>query len=256
MTSTEGTFGETEEATERNSATSNLLTSLSPNWSRRTLLKGAATSAAGITAAGVALANMLPAEASSGDFVHEALSIARTAEQLAVTFYTHGINNHARLGINGRELTWLKAAVVEEQIHLNFFKANGGASITDTFSFPHGDETFESKRRFIETQQQLEFVFDSAFLAAIKELSERGLHRFAQIMGQIAVVEAEHRVLGRVILDAEPANNIAYGHIFFQSVLDAPKVVTDAGYLSPKSGNSYKYHQVDDEFPGVTYTKP
>jgi hypothetical protein len=42
-------------------------------------------------------------------------------------------------------------------------------------------------------------VFDSAFLAAIRELSRQGLPRAAQIAGQVAVIEAEHRALGRAI---------------------------------------------------------
>lgn len=239
---------------ETTQATNNLFASFTRGWTRRGLLKGAAVGT-GTMLASASLLNALPAEAATS-FSQQALSIAATAEQLAITFYSHGINHHECLGIYGDNLIYLKAAVAEEQIHHNFFVANGGVPLTSTFSFPHGADTFRYKNLFIETQQQLEGVFDSAFLAAIREFADRRLSRFAQIMGQVACVEAEHRVLGRVILGAAPADNFGYEPVLIHSVLDAPTVVTRAGYLSPRSGNTYHYHPVNAEYPGVIYTTP
>ncbi len=178
-------------------ANANLMASLSGSRSRRNILKGAVAGVTGIAVGAGALA-VLPAHAevlgadgsailnkntgmtyakkATADTIVSILSVARTAEQLAITFYTNGIANADKLGITGDNLTYLKAALVEEQIHQQFFTAQGGDSLTDTFSFPNGAKTFSDLTTFISTQQQLEGVFDSAFLAAIREFAEMGSH--------------------------------------------------------------------------------
>jgi hypothetical protein len=42
-------------------------------------------------------------------------------------------------------------------------------------------------------------VFDTAFLAAVRELAHQGMPRASQIMAQIATNEAEHRVPAREV---------------------------------------------------------
>lgn len=145
---------------------------------------------------------------------------------------------------------------MEEQIHELFFVANGGTPLASTFSFPHGAATFTEKTLFIETQQQLEGVFDSAFLAAIHELAAMGQPVLARIAGQIATVEAEHRALGRFIGGLVPADNWAFSPVLIPSVGAAPDVVKKAGYLSPRKGNSYTYNQVSTKDDGVIYREP
>src|SRR5579872_2313675 len=248
--------------------------------SRRALLKDAAV-ATGAAAAGAGILSALPAQAmvrgngwmgaqnaqaanmgllsssqATTDSIVTILTVARTAEQLAVTFYTNGINNASQLGISGANLDILKAALIEEQIHQQFFAANGGQSLATTFSFPNGAKTFTDLNTFIATQQQLEGVFDSAFLAAIFEFAQLGRPDLAQIAGQIATVEAEHRALGRVIGSMSPADNWAFSPVLIASVGDAPTLVTKAGYLSPTSGNSYTYQQVSTNDSNILYQKP
>ena len=236
------------------SATRDLISNLA---SRRSFLKGGA---AMTVAAGVGLTS-LPALAATGSTSTAAqiLTVARTAEQLAVTFYTNGIRHAQALRLDASEVEYLKAALIEEQIHQTFFTANGGTSLADTFSFPLGDETFENLGSFIATQQQLEGVFDSAFLAAVREFAELGSPRLAQIAAQVAMVESEHRVLGREIAASHgisvlpapsagqgtsPADNWAYAPALLDFVKNAPGVVSAAGYLSPVGDNSYKYKRV------------
>lgn len=245
--------------------------------SRRTLLRGAA-GAAGLVAVGAGALAASPAYAKvarytngaegdqsqqqystsrqTADSIVDILTVARTAEQLAVTFYTNGIANADKLGITGDNLAYLKAALVEEQIHQQFFTANGGKSLAATFSFPQGPQTFTDLKTFIATQQQLEGVFDSAFLAAIMEFAQLGRPDLAQIAGQIATVESEHRALGRVIGGLVPADNWAFTPVLVTSVGAAPALVQKAGYLSPMSGNSYTYQQVDTSGAGVEQLKP
>jgi hypothetical protein len=266
-----------KEKISKEEATAKLMASFSTARSRRSLLKGAVT-ASGITLAGIGALNALPARASvinngaafgaaqgleatsstaaTADSIASILSIARTAEQLAVTFYSNGLNNADKLGITGDELDYLKAALVEEQIHQQFFAANGGQSIAATFSFPKGAQTFTDLKTFIDTQQQLEGVFDSAFLAAIKEFAQLGRPDLAQIAGQIACIEAEHRALGRVIGKLSPADNWAFTPVLIATVGDAPALVKKAGYLSPESGNSYTYQEVSTNDAGVEQRKP
>lgn len=273
----------------------NLAASLSTRRSRRVLLKGAVAGAAGVAVAGtgVGILSARSAHASVTAATHAAarnahvavtgnreitdlqqdklkfnakrqttdsivtiLTVARTAEQLAVTFYTNGIANADKLGITGDNLANLKAALVEEQIHQQLFTASGGQSLAATFSFPQGPQTFTDLKTFIATQQQLEGVFDSAFLAAIMEFAQLGRPDLAQLSGQIACVESEHRALGRVIGGLVPADNYAFVPVLVASVGDAPALVQKAGYLSPTSGNSYTYQQVSTSGAGVEQLKP
>jgi hypothetical protein len=264
-----------EKTPEAERATANLLASFPKHWSRRTLFKGAAATAGGLAVVGAgalygtrltnaaAIARSPISQSKSSlqmgdlqDSIVSILTVARTAEQLAVTFYSNGIANAGQLGLSGSDLNYLKAALVEEQIHQQFFAANGGQSLATTFSFPQGAKTFEDLSTFISTQQQLEGVFDSAFLAAVVEFAQMGRPDLAQIAAQVACIEAEHRALGRAIGGLSPADNWAFTPVELSSVGDAPALVESAGYLSPKSGNSYTYKQVSTEDSGVVQRKP
>jgi hypothetical protein len=264
-----------ETSSEAQKATANLLASFPVQRSRRSLLKGASVAAGGLAVGAAGMfygtrlthASTIPASnAVQGrgplnpgkvqDTIVSILTVARTAEQLAVTFYSHGIDNASQLGITGDNLTYLKAALVEEQIHQQFFAANGGQSLTDTFSFPQGAKTFTDLTTFIATQQQLEGVFDSAFLAAVVEFAQIGRPDLAQVSAQVACIEAEHRALGRSIGNLSPADNWAFTPVLLGSVGDAPALVKKAGYLTPVSGNSYTYQQVSTDDAGVEQRKP
>ena len=219
----------------------------------------------------------------------EIFRIAAIAEQLAVTFYSNGVRNAAALGLDGMDLAIIKASGIEEQIHQQFFTAVIGLltgrraprTVGPTrFSFPFPN-TFTDLGTFLATQQALEGVFDSAFLAAIRELSRQKQHRAAQIAGQIATIESEHRALGRDIaarngIDAlpnpvedllrgrfnprptqpqpnpvptTPPNNWVFAPVFLESVGDAPALVQRAGFLSPTRGNSFRYRPIDFTSP-------
>ena len=235
--------------------------------SRRNLLKGAVAGAAGVTGLAVAGEAFLSqhssvhAAASSYDPncvtpIPEILTIARTAERLAVTFYTNGLNHADKLGISGADKQYIRAALIEEQIHELYFASAGGKYLASTFSFPYGEETFENLGLFIKTQQQLEGVFDSAFLAAVKEFGLQGHPELSQVAAQIACIESEHRALGRAIGGYVPADNWAFTPVLIGKVGDAPALVASAGYLSPKKDNSYTYYQVSTEDSGVVYRSP
>jgi hypothetical protein len=106
--------------------------------SRRSMLKGVAAGTAGVAAvAGLAVGGfVLEENKKSGDAraanyddrsyrdndnsIKAILNIAITAEHLAVTFYTNALRNANRLGFNDIARMDLKAALIEEQVHLNF----------------------------------------------------------------------------------------------------------------------------------------
>ncbi len=230
--------------------------------SRRNILKGAAVGAAGIvTAGGILASNKLHSAHAAASTacvtpIADILTIARTAERLAVTFYTNGLRHADKLGISGSDREYIHAALIEEQIHEYFFRSVGGSFVASTFSFPHGQATFQNLKLFIETQQQLEGVFDSAFLAAVKEFSLQNRSDLAQVAAQIACIESEHRVLGRSIGGYVPADNWVFTPVLLAKVGDAPALVKSAGYLSPHAGNSYNYVEANVNDKDIVYRTP
>jgi hypothetical protein len=237
-------------------------TSFSAPLSRRRLLLGAAAGAAGTAVAGVASAAFLNTHAvhaeaaSSSSTLTEYFSILATGETLFVTLYSLAVAHHEQLGIHGEALNALKAIRTEEQIHLNFALAHGGVPATTHFSFPHGKATFKNRALFLATQQLGEELTNGALLAWIKDMATMGLPRLAQIGGQLMQVEGGHRVVGRVIMDAEPWDNWAFGPVSLTSFLQVPAAVTAAGFLSPRPGNDFEFHPASPHFPGVINTKP
>jgi hypothetical protein len=243
-------------------ATTALTTSFSAPMSRRRVLLGAAAGAAGTAVAGVAAAALLNAHAvhaeasSGGSTLTEFFSILATGEALFVTFYSHAVANHEQLGINGDALIALKAILTEEQIHLNFALSQGGRPVTTHFSMPHGQETFVDRLLFLQTQQLSEVLTNGALLAWIKDTASMGLPRLAELGGQLMQVEGGHRVVGRVIMDANPWDNWAFGPVALDHFTDVPTAVKAAGFLSPRPDNNFEFQPVSASFPGVIHTKP
>ncbi len=239
-------------------ATTDLTASFSASMSRRRLLLGAAgTAVAGVAAPALLNVHAVhAAAASSSSPLTEYFSILATGEALFVTFYSHAVANYEQLGIHGEALNALKAIQTEEQIHLNFALANGGVPATTHFSFPHGDDTFKNRSLFLATQQLGEELTNGALLAWIKDMATMGQPHLAQVGGQLMQVEGGHRVVGRVIMDAEPWDNWAFGPVVLQSFLQVPAAVKAAGFLSPRPGNDFEFHPVSASFPGVIHTTP
>lgn len=262
-------------------ATANLLAS---TLTRRSMLLKAGAASGGLVVAG-GLFGALKAEAAQSILSEPKdvtpfltiFTVAQSAEQLAITLYRNGVANASKLGLSAQELNYFKAAGIEEQIHQKFFAGITGVAVQPAathFSFPHGHDTFTDLALFITAQQQLEGVFDSAFLAAVRELSHLGAHRAAQIAAQIATVESEHRVLGVQVAQAhgikalpnthdslptsdpnpldkasmvptDPPDILAFTPVFVDSVPDAVKLATAAGYLSPRPGNDFEYEAIN-----------
>jgi len=143
---------------------------------------------------------------------------------------------------NAGNVNYLQAALTQEISHANLFRSLLGisgpsADPAQTFYFPTG--SFDTLAAFTGLLNALENAFIGAYLNAIQELSVKSARRrrdddgwggdrrgrdddddsrysaeeldyFAKVAASIMGVEAEHRVLGRVISNTNPANNLAY----------------------------------------------
>jgi hypothetical protein len=256
-------------------ADSDLVVQLSAKRSRRSMLRGALIGAAGVTgvaAVGAGALTILPrgvssahaasaiaasATAKCSDSIQTILNVAATAEQLAVTFYSNGIANAMKLGIKGVNLDYLQEAVVEEQLHENYLVSAGGVSTTSTFSFPDAGDTFKDLNKFVMTLDMLESAFESAYIAAIKEFADMNQSSLAVLAGQIATIEGEHRAVGRTLISTQRfPNNQAFTPVYVKSVSDAVNLLTNEGFLSPTSGNSYSYSPVSTDDKNVHWKYP
>jgi hypothetical protein len=262
-----------------NTAGGAVTTDLFRAMSRRTALKAGGLGAVG-TVLGGSLFSALQAETKQrrrhGIFrepddvtpAAKIFAIAQDAEQLAVTLYSRGVENG--LGLADDDLDYFKAAAIQEQIHQRFFARLTGVKVQkpNHFSFPAGPDTFTDLRTWIIAQQHLEGVFDTAFLAAVRELAHQGMPRAAQIMAQIATNEAEHRVLAREVasgagfetlpdinpggegtVPTSPPDNWAYTPVFVEAVSDVVRLATRDGFMSPRPGNNFEYHPIDFDSP-------
>ena len=181
-----------------------------------------------VAGAGLLTASANAASPTAMEAIVSILSVARTAEQLAVTFYTNGVNNATALGLSGPHLDYLKAFLIEEQIHQLFFASQGGLSLADTFSFPSGAMTFTDLPTFIKTQQQLEGAFDSAFVSAVKEFASPPINSpaLAQIGQKITAIQLRRGLQTgdglRRRLGPQPAG---FGHLLFKGLHIEPVVL-------------------------------
>jgi hypothetical protein len=172
------------------------------------------------------------------------------AEDLATTFYYNGLiggviadPNLAGPGGSATKVTsignlgnvnYLQAALVQEIGHANLFRqyltGYAGGQANDPyqhFYFPAG--TFDTLAAFLPILNALENAFIGAYLNLIQEFAYKATAAqtgmltgadakySAQEYGVLAAtaasilgVEAEHRVLGRVIGNENPANNLDY----------------------------------------------
>lgn len=174
-------------------------------------------------------------------------------------------------GGNAGNVNYLQAALTEEISHANLFRsllgiAKSSDDPVQTFYFPKG--TFDTLAAFTGMLNALENAFIGAYLNAIQEFAAKSAmawkHReegrknehdgddneytaeqldyFAKVAASIMGIEAEHRVLGRVISNSNPANNLAYEQTDgLNAVYNGPHSAVAAltPFLSPSTGTGY-----------------
>ena len=175
-----------------------------------------------------------------------------------------GSANNVTSAGNLGNVEYFQAALSEEIAHANLLRALIGktSSTTDpvqTFYLPTG--TFNTLAAFTGVLDALENAFIGAYLTATIEFAQMAVdakgygHRqrdasgnpykttdleyFAQVAASIMGVESEHRVLGRVVSNTNPANNLNYEQTDgLTSVYNGKKsaVVALTPFLAPGPG--------------------
>jgi len=240
-----------------------------------TLMLGNATSLAAQSLAPTPAAGTVQ-DPITKDTPTEILTAALIAEDLATTFYYNGLigpviqdpnlagpggtATHVSSGGNLGNVDYLRAALAEEIVHANLLRAllgiSGPASDpVQTFYFPTG--VFDTLTPFIATLEALENAFIGAYLNATVEFSRMAaaagkgssipswkLSYYAEVAAAIMGVESEHRVLGRVISNSNPANNRNYELVDgIRSVYNGPHsaVVALTPFLTSSTGPAYSF---------------
>ncbi len=209
----------------------------------------------------------------AADTATEIFTAALVAEDLATTFYYNGlvgrvIDDPALAGSGGGigditngnlpNLQYIQAALTEEINHANLFRSLLGATDPSkdpyqTFYFPAG--TFDQIGSFLSILTALENAFIGAYLAAIQEFALMSDHAkaegkytakefryFAKVAASIMGIECEHRVLGNVIGNVNPANNLNYEQTDgIESVYNGPHSAFAAlvPFVTPSTGPGY-----------------
>jgi len=167
---------------------------------------------------------------------------------------------------NMGNVQYLQAALSEEIAHANLMRTllGGAAPGTDpvqTFYLPTG--CFDTLPAFLKVLDTLENAFIGAYLEAVRGFSYMAalllngnvvgytlngvgfssaqVQYYTQVAASIMGVEAEHRVLGRVISNTNPANNVCYEQTDgLDAVYNGPTSAVAAltPFLSPGTGLS------------------
>ena len=145
-----------------------------------------------------------------------------------------GSATHVTSSGNAGNVNYLQAALTQEIEHANLFRlgltgsaSGSGKDPYQTFYFPNG--TFNTLPAFLGILNALEDAFIGAYITVIQEFAAKaalarsgglqGADRkfsaanyelFAKVASSILGIESEHRVLGRVIGNENPANNLGF----------------------------------------------
>jgi hypothetical protein len=166
-------------------------------------------------------------------------------------------------------VNYVQAALSEEIAHADLFRTLLGisgpsADPVQTFYFP--SDAFSTLSDFTGLLNALEDAFIGAYLNAIQEFASKAarvsrdgdgwyyrdsdnkkytseeLDYYAKVSASIMGIEAEHRVLGRVISNTNPANNLAYEQTDgLNAVYNGPNSAVAAltPFLTASNGSPY-----------------
>lgn len=195
---------------------------MNATFTRRTLLKGGAAAGAVTIFNSIFGFSRVLGQDMADDDVQTILNLASTAELFATTHYLAAINGAADLGLDEKQIAYLKAGFLAEQDHLELLKSLGGAPVVSEFYVP--ETLFSDVGLFTATTEVAETTFVGAYLAAARIFSNLGQSAFAVTAAQIAATEAEHRALVRQIGKSLP-NNTSYAQYTLYNVSSAVPVL-------------------------------
>lgn len=178
------------------------------------------------------------------DTVASILQTALLAEMLSAALYyaglttpsvirsphlagTHGnaLNPGLPPGGNPQQVRYLQAALDAEVKHMEILARRGARVNIRGFYIPTQalQEVGSSVTpgSYFGTVDDVETISIGLYLAAVSWLTQRGHADLALLTGQLAAVEAEHRMLGRAISGLIPANNLTLEREPFGLVTEA-----------------------------------
>lgn len=193
------------------------------------------------------------------DTVQSIIDTALTLERLSAAVYYAGLRtptvlrtpslggrsanpNDPGLPPNGdpQHVRYLQAALDAEIKHAALLVA-AGARVRVTHAYVPTSAlthlgTAREQYSFLGLLDRLETISVSLYTAAVGQLLQLGRRDLALLTAQIAGIESEHRMLGRVIGGLRPANNLTLGPNSFGTVAEAAAVlhpfVTGKGFRS------------------------
>src|SRR5919202_4063037 len=211
--------------------------------SRGTFLRGAVAAGVSTALAGasVTLAPDASAAETCPDTVSSILATLLLTERLATTFYytaltSPGVMGNSQLGGSSTDaldpglppngnpphVRCLQAALDAESKHAALLAQAGATSPHTQFYFPRATftqmGTSTDPHTFLGVLDHLETVAVGAYIAAVHALASLGHVDLAGLTAGIAGVEAEHRMLGRLLAGLKPANNLTLERMPFAHV--------------------------------------
>jgi hypothetical protein len=214
--------------------------------SRGTFIKGAAAAGVGAALAGARVTWAPDASAAGAcpDTVSSILATLLLTERLAATFYYTGLTSpgvmaNSRLGGsstnaldpglppngNPSHVRYLQAALDAESKHADMLTRVGASSPHRQFYFPRTTfrqmGTSTDAQTFLGVLDQLETTAVGAYIAAVGALVRLRRVELVGLTAGIAGIEAEHRMLGRLLAGLTPANNLTLEREPFACVSDA-----------------------------------
>jgi Ferritin-like domain len=214
--------------------------------SRGTFLKSAVAAGMGAVLAGASVTWAPDASAAETcpDTVPNILATLLLTERLATTFYytgltSPGVMGDSRLGGsstdaldpglppngNPHHVRCLQAALDAESKHAAMLARAGATSPHTQFYFPRTTftqmGTSTDPQTFLGVLDQLETAAVGVYIAAVSALARLRHVELVSLAAGIAGIEAEHRMLGRLLAGLTPANNLTLERQPFACVSDA-----------------------------------
>ncbi|MEZ4727255.1 MAG: ferritin-like domain-containing protein [Caldilineaceae bacterium] len=175
--------------------------------------------------------------------VQELLNLAATVEALTTTFYYGAITTPEGFfaGLPTSYQRYLRLALDAEWFHYRHLVEQQGATPVQTaFHFPVDSFAVGRFSNFLATLDLLEVATLACYLATSRRLGELNELALAALFGQMAGIEAEHRVMGREMAQNSPPapNNLCYERADFVCATEVNQVWVryfngGAGFIGP-----------------------
>jgi hypothetical protein len=217
---------------------------------RGTFIKGAVAAGVGAALAGarVTLVPDASAAVTCPDTVPSILATLLLTERLATTFYYTGLTSPGVMrnsGLGGSStnaldpglppngnpshVRYLQAALDAESKHATLLVQAGATSPHTQFYFPRATftqmGTSTDPQTFLGVLDQLEMTAVGTYIAAVSALASLRQVELVSLTAGFAGIEAEHRMLGRLLAGLKPANNLTLERAPYACASDAALVL-------------------------------